>query len=62
MEGGLPQLGLSTGPAVSDAGGVDGWSATGVFNFKREQGIGATVERLAPLIVIGVLAWALMRK
>jgi len=62
VEGGLPSLGLSTGPAVSDAGGVDGWSATGAFNFKRDNSLGATVERLAPFIVIGVLVWAVMKR
>lgn len=59
---GLPPLSLSSGPAVSSAAGYDGNSGTGPFFYKREAGIGASIERLAPLMVIGVLAWLAVKK
>lgn len=57
----LPPLNLSSGPAVSEAGASGNSSFTGDF-FGRKKGILQTVEAIAPWLVVGVLAWAVMRK
>jgi hypothetical protein len=48
-------------PAVSGVSGSDGMASTGAFYWKRETGITATLERLAPLVLVGGLAWLAMR-
>lgn len=56
----IPPLSLSM-PAVSGVSGSDGMASTGAFYWKRETGITATLERLAPLVLVGGLAWLAMR-
>ena len=60
MEGaGLPSLGLSTGPAVSDAQSGAGSVGTGAFNFKPKPGL---IESVAPWVALGFVAWLLLKK
>lgn len=62
MAGAPPQLALSTGPAVAEAGGSGyGSTGTGAFYFKQPPAPGL-VASLAPWVVVGVFAWVLIRK
>lgn len=60
----LPQLGLSTGPAVSEATSGTGSAVTGAIYFGSPQGqtgvLGAVGQAL-PLIALVGVAWFLTR-
>lgn len=56
----LPQLGISSGPAVSDA--VSGGSTVNFGPFSlRDQQPQSIIERALPFAVIGGLIWLLIR-
>jgi hypothetical protein len=61
--GGLPQLGISSGPSGADGqSGAGGSSGTGPFNFKgSSSGQAGLLQTLAPFLIIGGLLW-LMNK
>lgn len=61
MNGGtpLPQLGISSGPALSEASSSAGWVGTGEFNFKPQGGL---IQQLLPLAALVGVAWLLTRK
>ncbi len=58
MEG-MPQLGISTGPAMSEAGSGGGVTGTGDFNFKPR---GSLIQQALPLVALVAVAWLIIRK
>lgn len=61
---GLPPLNLSSGPAVSEAGGSGGQSTTGAFHFKSAAAdTWKEVSRQAvPWVIGGLIVWLALRK
>ena len=58
--GGLESLSLSSGPAVSDAGGSGlGNTGTGDFNFKAQ---GGGLQGYLPVVALVVVAWLILKK
>lgn len=62
--GPLPPLSLSSGPAVSEAGGSGGQSTTGAFHFKSAAAeTWQEVARQAlPWAIGGLVVWLALRK
>jgi hypothetical protein len=64
MEGALPQLGISSGPSMSDgtasANGT-GTGATGAFMIGGGPGPQG-LEKYLPWLLIGGVAWLVLRK
>lgn len=61
---GLPPLAISSGPAVSDAGGGNGSSTTGAIYFGSPQGpsgVSGLIQTALPWVAVGVIVWALTR-
>lgn len=56
---GMPSLGLSTGPALSEAGSGGGATGTGEFNFKPRGGL---IQQALPLVALVAVAWLVSRK
>lgn len=53
----LPSLALSSGPAVSEAGGGGNYTSTGDFYYGRKKAWQEAIESAAPILVLGVLVW-----
>lgn len=65
MSGGapLPQLGISSGPSMSDGtntAGADGFASTGDFILGGQKA--GLLERSLPLILVGVALWFVSRR
>lgn len=58
----LPPLNISSGPAVSEAGGSGGQSTTGNFSFGRKRGWADLVAELGPYAIGGLLLWMVLKK
>lgn len=62
MGGAMPQLGLSTGPAVAEAGG-SGYGSTGTGDFWFKQPAQKPLlEQIAPWALAGLVVWLLVQK
>lgn len=60
--GGLPPLNISSGPAVSEAGGSGGQSTTGEFVFGRKRGWADLAAELGPYAIGGFVLWMVFRR
>lgn len=56
---GLPPLNVSSGPAVSEAGGGFGEAGTGAFHFKSKPSL---FQQILPFAVLGVAAWLILKR
>ena len=58
----MPPLQISSGPAISEAGGSGGQSTTGDFIIGRKPGWESLVAQLGPYVIGGVVLWMVLKR